>query len=173
MDRLGGLGQPLPFLPRKEDPAVKKGRRSPETTKTGFLSFLGKAETSDTSPLSDTTAAGQVTEAQLEKLLDEVYSTGQDLVRNPSPENVIAYKKSVGRFIRTVVDGSMDVAEIEGRKRFSKDGTVNRQAKYSVLHVVDEKLEKLGAYVLSNQKDKLEILRKVDELQGLLVDLRH
>ena len=38
---------------------------------------------------------------------------------------------------------------------------------------VDEKLEKLGAYVLQNQKDRLEILRKVDELHGLLIDLRH
>ena len=42
-----------------------------------------------------------------------------------------------------------------------------------LLHVIDEKLERLGAYVLQNQKDKLEILRKVDELHGLLVDLSH
>lgn len=104
----------------------------------------------------------------MEVLLDQVYASGQELARNPSPENVVAYKKAVGRFIRQVVDGSVQMAETEGRMR--KD---MKKPKYALLHVVDEKLDKLGAYVLQNQKDRLEILRKVDELHGLLIDLRH
>ena len=167
MDRIGGLGPSQPFLPRKEDPTAKKGRRSSETAKPGFLSFLGKAETADV-PVSSSGEARATTEAQIEVFLDEVYATGQELSRNPSPENVVAYKKAVGRFIRLVVDGSVELSETEGRMR--KD---MKKPKYAILHVVDEKLEKLGAYVLSNQKDKLEILRKVDELHGLLVDLKH
>jgi uncharacterized protein YaaR (DUF327 family) len=167
MDRIGGLGSPQPFLPRKEDPSTKKGRKSPETTKTGFLGFLGRAATPEpTEATAGTDAAGA--ENALEGLLDEVYASGQDLARNPSPENIVAYKKAVGRFIRQVVDGSLEIAETEGRLR--KD---MKKPKYALLHVIDEKLEKLGAYVLSNQKDKLEILRKVDELHGLLVDLKH
>jgi uncharacterized protein YaaR (DUF327 family) len=166
MDRIGGPGPSQPFLPRKEDPAAKKGRRSPEANRTGFLGILNRAsspEVSEGSPLS-----GPEGEAAVESLLDEVYALGQDLARNPSPENIVLYKKAVARFIRLVVDGSVELMETEGRLR--KD---MKKPKYALLHVVDEKLEKLGAYVLSNQKDKLEILRKVDELHGLLVDLRH
>jgi uncharacterized protein YaaR (DUF327 family) len=48
-----------------------------------------------------------------------------------------------------------------------------KKPKYALLQVINDKLDKLGAYVLSNQKDHLEILSKVDELNGLLVDLRH
>jgi len=166
MDRIGGLGSPQPFLPRKEEPSAKKGRKPTETTKSGFLGFLGRAEKPEpaVAGLADTGRS----DAALEALLDEVYTSGQDLARNPSPENIIAYKKAVGRFIRQVVEGSVEIAETEGRMR--KD---MKKPKYALLHVVDEKLEKLGAYVLSNQKDRLEILRKVDELHGLLVDLKH
>jgi len=167
MDKLGGLGSSQPFLPRKEDPSTKKGRKSPETSKSGFLSFLGRAGKTETES-SVVGVGAERAEAALETLLDEVYASGQDLARNPSPENIVAYKKAVGRFIRQVVDGSVEIAETEGRMR--KD---MKKPKYALLHVVDEKLEKLGAYVLSNQKDRLEILRKVDELHGLLVDLKH
>jgi len=167
MDKIGGLGPSQPFLPRKEDPSARKGKRSSEASKTGFLGFLAKADTSETVP-GGLRTEGQGGEAALETLLDQVYASGQDLSRNPSPENVVAYKKAVGRFIRQVVDGSVELAETEGRMR--KD---LKKPKYALLHVIDEKLEKLGAYVLQNQKDRLEILRKVDELHGLLVDLRH
>ena len=168
MDRIGGPGAPQPFLPRKEDPTAKKGRRSPETPKTGFLSFLNRGDPPETEVTAGVAPGGTVSEAALEKRLDEVYASGQNLAKNPSPENIIAYKKAVGVFIRQVVAGSVELAETEGRIR--KD---MKKPKYAILHVVDEKLEKLGAYVLQNQKDRLEILRKVDELHGLLVDLKH
>ena len=125
----------------------------------------------ETPPPPSSTAVGDAdtaSEKALEVLLDEVYASGQELSYNPSPENVVAYKKAVARFIRQVIDGSVELSETEGRLR--KD---MKKPKYALLHVIDEKLEKLGAYVLQNQKDKLEILRKVDELHGLLVDLRH
>jgi len=166
VDRIGGLGPFQPFLPRKEDPGAKKGRKAGEAAKPSFLNFLNRPEpeAADLAPAAGSPEA----EAQVEALLDEVYQLGQDLARNPLPETVIAYKKAVGRFIRRVVEGAVEVVETEGRMR--KDF---KKPKYAVLHVVDEKLDKLGAYVLQNQRDKLEILRRVDELHGLLVDLRH
>lgn len=166
MDRIGGLGPSQPFLPRKDD-ASKKSKKASDSGRTGFLGFLNRAEV----PEAETLAPGRTAEEKevvLEALLDQVYSTGQELAKNPSPENVVSYKKAVGRFIRQVVDGAVEVAESLGRKR--KDMS---QPKYAVLHVIDEKLDKLGSYVLQSQKDRLEILRKVDELHGLLVDLRH
>lgn len=167
MDKLGGLGPSQPFLPRKEDAGAKKGRRTAEASRPGFLSFLDRAAP-DTEVVGAPSAGVPGSQTPIEGLLDQVYDAGQELARNPSPENVVAYKKAVARFIRQIVDGSVEVAETEGRMR--KD---MKKPKYAVLRVIDEKLDKLGAYVLTSQKDKLEILRKVDELNGLLVDLRH
>lgn len=161
MDRVGGVPS-QPFLPRRE---TAKGGKTKAADSPGFLGFLKRTQDQTVEPEGTITPH---TDAEVETLLDEVYATGQELARNPSPENVVAYKKAVGRFIRQVVDGSVELVETEGRLR--KD---MKKPKYALLHVVDEKLEKLGAYVLSNQRDKLEILRKVDELHGLLVDLRH
>jgi uncharacterized protein YaaR (DUF327 family) len=166
MDKISGPGLSQPFLPRKDD--AKKGRKASESSKTGFLGFLKRTDAAEAETSGAGAVSGTAGEAQIETLLDEVYASGQDLARNPSPENVVAYKKAVARFIRQVVDGSVEMTETEGRMR--KD---MKKPKYALLHVVDDKLEKLGAYVLSNQRDKLEILHKVDELHGLLVDLRH
>jgi uncharacterized protein YaaR (DUF327 family) len=163
VDKIGGPGFHQPFLPRKDDAALK-GRKTTSTGKTGFFGLLNRAE----DKIGDApTASGPESDAQLEGLLDDVYATGQQLAANPSPENVIAYKKAVGRFVRQIVSASVELTETEGRLR--KD---MKKPRYAVLHVIDDKLDKLGAYVLQNQKDKLEILRRVDELHGLLVDLK-
>ena len=164
MDKIGGAGFSQPFLPRKDE-APLRGRKTSAPSKTGFFGLLNHTEPSETDAAGS--AEGSEHEAQLEGLLDEVYATGQQLAANPSPENVIAYKKAVGRFVRQIVSASVELTETEGRLR--KD---MKKPRYAVLHVIDDKLEKLGAYVLQNQKDKLEILRRVDELHGLLVDLK-
>jgi uncharacterized protein YaaR (DUF327 family) len=42
---------------------------------------------------------------------------------------------------------------------------------YHVIRVIDEKLDRLAAEVLTNQRDKLSLLAKIDEINGMLVDL--
>jgi len=164
VDKIGGAGFNQPFLPRQGE-APLKGRKTASSQKTGFFGLLHKAE--ETGASAEGGAAGSAADAQLEQLLDAVYSSGQELASNPTPENVIAYKRAVGQFVRQIVASSVELTETEGRLR--KD---MKKPRYAVLHVIDEKLEKLGAYVLQNQRDKLEILRRVDELHGLLVDLK-
>lgn len=163
MDKIGGPGFLQPFLPRKDETPLK-GRKTASTPRTGFFGLLNKAEDST----AQTPLSGPEGEAQLEQLLDDVYASGQELAVNPNPENVIAYKKAVGRFVKQIVAASVELTETEGRIR--KD---MKKPRYAVLHIIDEKLEKLGAFVLQNQKEKLEILRRVDELHGLLIDLKH
>jgi len=164
VDKIGGAGFNQPFLPRQGE-APLKGRKAASPNKTSFFGLLKKTETPETE--APVAAEGPERDAQLEKMLDDVYASGQDLASNPSPENVIAYKKAVGRFVKQIVAASVELTETEGRLR--KD---MKKPRYAVLHVIDDKLEKLGAYVLQNQKDKLEILRRVDELHGLLIDLK-
>jgi len=50
-------------------------------------------------------------------------------------------------------------------------GNILKRKKFTTVVVVDEKLERLAAEVLSSQRDRLEILRRLDEIHGLLVDL--
>ena len=46
-----------------------------------------------------------------------------------------------------------------------------QQKKYVIIRVVDERLESLAAHVLKNQTDQMDILQRIDEIHGMLVDL--
>ena len=54
-----------------------------------------------------------------------------------------------------------------------KSGNVKvpKQNTYTLIKVVDEKLDSLAADILFNQKDSIELAAKVNEISGLLVDI--
>jgi uncharacterized protein YaaR (DUF327 family) len=53
----------------------------------------------------------------------------------------------------------------------SSGGNILKRKKFTTVVVIDERLERLAAEVLSAQRDKLDILRRLDEIHGMLVDL--
>ncbi len=165
MDRIEAQVAFQPFLPTR--PEDRKAKKAVNAKRSSFVSALTKAQESDVPEITASESLN-VTDTDVEQLLDEVQEAGRHLAAYPGPENVQAYKERVRRFVKLVLDRSVTLTEVEGRLR--KD---MKKPKYLLLQVIDEKLEKLGAYILTEQRDKLEILRRVDELHGLLIDLRH
>ena len=43
--------------------------------------------------------------------------------------------------------------------------------KYKVINIVDEKIDKLASDILSNHLETMQILVRIDEINGILVDL--
>lgn len=150
---------------RTEDPKTRKKVQSPPVR--AFSRFLTDAELAASPEADGVFRSGELSESAIETLLDEVHEAGAALAKIPSPEHIHQYKNKVGRFIRMIVGEALEVEEKTGR--IKKDGS---RPKYTLVKVINEKLDKLGAFVLQNQKDKLEILKRIDELNGLLVDLR-
>ncbi len=105
----------------------------------------------------------------LSALLDSVSESGDALKERPVPDNIVRYKEAVRNFMKFVVGRSFSVKTSAGIKK--RVGLEFKQKQYTQIHVIDEKLEKLAAGILSNQKDKLAILAAVEEINGLLVDL--
>jgi uncharacterized protein YaaR (DUF327 family) len=150
-----------PFLPRRkeEDKKVRKGKGL-------FGTLLGRAVEEARGQEGARSAVDEpYSQADLERLLDEVHSSGDKLVENPSVELVQAYKKSVRDFMHYVVERSYAVEQKSSGRNILK-----RNVYYRV-SVIDESLERLAAEILRNQRDKLEILRRVDEINGMIVDL--
>jgi hypothetical protein len=81
---------------------------------------------------------------------------------------VLEYKRSVKEFLRYVVSHALEVEEREGVK-FANP--LKKQKKYTMIKVIDQKVEQLAAGVLQNQRSQLDMLKAVDEIYGLLVDL--
>ncbi len=148
------------FVPRRKEDEKKAGKG-----KGLFRSVLGKAvdEARGSGPAS--LDAQGFSEASVETLLDEVHQAGDSLKQNPTVDLVQAYKKAVRDFVHHVVDRSFLVEQ-----KTSGRNILKRNAYYRI-SVIDESLEKLAAEILRNQRDNLEILRRVDEINGMLVDL--
>jgi len=156
----------VPFVPgfvlrpKTEGAKVKKG-------KSLFGAAFGEAvrdanEGAEAGGLAAT--AGPFSQEALETLLDEVHSAGDRLKENPGMELVAAYKKAVRDFLHYVVDKSYAVEQ-----KTSGRSILKRNVYFNV-SVIDESLERLAAEIIRNQRDKLEILRRIDEINGMLVD---
>ena len=148
-------------LPRRAEGEKKTGKG-----KGVFRSALDSAIASETESASGAAGlGGDYSDADIAELLDGIHESGDKLKENPTVELVQAYKKAVRDFVHYVVEKSYTVEEK------TSGGNILKRKKYYRIAVIDESLEKLGAEILRNQRDKLEILRRVDEIYGMLVDL--
>ena len=148
------------------NPPPEKKKKAGKTLKTGRLSFLNAFKTADA---RQSEVLESSVDESLEELLDEVCGAGDKLKKLPSFANVKEYRSAVQKFIRFVVDNSYAVE----KTRLSRFQVLKRrgQPELTLIKVVDKKLETLAAGILRNQFEQLEVLAKVDEINGLLVNL--
>ena len=167
IERLIPIGS-FPDTRPKKKKYTEKGE-SEKTRRTGFSNALEKAADFEaTRTLSDFGPLPELDGTEtVEVLLDEVHEAGEALKRDPVFGPLNGYKTAVRRFLRYVLDNALETGEILG----IRNPETMLQKKYIAVRVVDEKLESLAAHVLKGQADQLDILRRIDEINGLLVDL--
>ncbi len=148
--------------------AVKPGeKKKPDSTRR-FDRLLDQKTAEST--LQDTALVpphleGLPHEKILEALLDEVHSAGDVLKEKQLPDTIVAYKEAVRHFVRYIVSRTFDVTEtISGTN-------ILKRKKFTQVQVIDEKLEQLAAGILSNQRSQMNLLGRIEEINGLLVDL--
>ncbi|MDR2741407.1 MAG: YaaR family protein [Treponema sp.] len=115
----------------------------------------------------------------LQELLDEVHGSGDDLKQRPFPEEVKRYKKAVRNFLRYIVERGYTAEQQTGIPNSLKPGFNWRRGAvqsrdrtvYTLIQVADRKLEQLAAGILAGQITQLELLARVDEINGILIDL--
>jgi uncharacterized protein YaaR (DUF327 family) len=118
-------------------------------------------------------------EEVVQELLDSVRGAGDDLRKHPMPEEILRYKKAVRNFLHYVIENGYAVEEQEGIPNAQKPGykgslwdpAAKRATAFHVVQVVDHKLDRLAAEILTGQVSQLELLAKLEEITGLLVDL--
>ena len=144
----------------------KKGASKSDKTGKSFLSIVSGDADENRGPC-ETAAPGDPASAagDMETLLDRVHELGERLKEDPTLRTVGEYRSAVRNFLQIVVDSCYKVEERAGSK------SILRQKKFTQIRIVDDKLERLAAGVMSSQRDQLEILRRVDEIHGILIDL--
>lgn len=147
------------FLAPKERDSKKVQKQ-----KTVFQSVLETAKESE-SESQISAIANQKNIENLEELMDAIHSSGDLLKDKPSIENIKQYKESVRGFLKYIVDNTFDIEEhMTGRN-------ILKRKKHTLVQIVDQKLEQLAATILQGQKSQLEILKRLEEISGLLIDL--
>lgn len=104
-------------------------------------------------------------EVPLAELLDAICENGEKVKKEPRRETVFEYKRSVQKLISLVLERAIIVEEQ------TSSPNILRQKRFTLIKVIDQKLDRLVSEVLVNQRDALELLGRIDEINGLLVDL--
>ncbi len=112
--------------------------------------------------------AGMEFEEALVYLKDQADMASDALKNDFSLEAFTQYRSAISNMMKFIVQSNYD---IEMNKRRIPSRKYNT-SKFYLLKVIDEKLDKLAAEILSIQHaDTIKMLARIDEINGILVDL--
>lgn len=99
---------------------------------------------------------------EVDKYLTQIKDIGKDLANTRGYTHVIRYKQAIQKYLKSVVDYTYETDK--------KDSFWSNNY-FKTVRVVDEKLENLTKSVLENEKDNIDIISEIDNINGLLIDL--
>lgn len=103
---------------------------------------------------------------KMENLLKEIENQGKRLSESQTLKELKKYKEMIKNFLSEAV-----------RKTYAlkDEATWDRRGRhkvYTTIEKVNQKLEDLTTAVLGQQENQLDLLQRVDEIRGLLVDMK-
>lgn len=101
----------------------------------------------------------------LERALEDIDRKGKALVEERTIENLYIYKDMIRDFIREVLEKGLSLQE---RRGFSRAG---RTKILRTVAEIDKKLVDLTNIILRREERELNLLKRIGEIQGLLVDI--
>ncbi len=159
MARIESVDGGYPFKKSEKKKAAKKQVQAARS----FESIIGLHSTDESEQVESFTEIAE--SSDLSTLIDEVHEAGEKLKDSVSLENIRIYKNRVKSFLRYVIHIMMDVDE-------KTSGTnILKKKRFTLIRVIDEKLERLVAAILRGQSEQLNILERIEEINGLIVDI--
>jgi uncharacterized protein YaaR (DUF327 family) len=104
----------------------------------------------------------RVAQETLVAFLAEIDEQGKRLAKHPIRSEIEKYRALVGKFVKEALQ-QMNVVEKH---------TDRKNRSFTLVKEIDKKLSELTELLLSGQAKPIDILGKLDEIQGLLVDLK-
>jgi len=109
---------------------------------------------------SSTLDMAQREHLKLEEMLDKIKAAGDRLKRTKSKADVIEYKEQVQEYLTFVLNNYYRIKQDYGLGRL-----------LIRIEIINKKIEELTASLLEQQQANFEIVGKIDEITGLLLDL--
>ena len=118
-------------------------------------------------PAFDPNSRDDVSSEEIEQLLDSIHELGDELLHKGTFTAVQNYREAVKSFVRRTVSRTLNVEE------HTSGGNVLNRKRFSIVQVIDQKLDRLVQGMLQSQSSQMELMSRVEEIHGLLVDLSH
>jgi uncharacterized protein YaaR (DUF327 family) len=104
-------------------------------------------------------------QARLNGLMKEISEQGDKISKHMDIKDMKKYRALVKDFMNEVVSRSHE---------FSRENFLDRRGRhrvYGIVRLVDENLDELAKELMNDEKDHINILSKIDEIKGLLLDI--
>lgn len=102
---------------------------------------------------------------RLQLMMEEITMQGKKLSKHMDIRDMKHYRELIKSFLNEVVNRS---------HKFSRENFLDRRGRhrvYGMIKLVDKNLDELAEALLADEKDGIAILSKIDEIQGLLLDI--
>lgn len=107
----------------------------------------------------------RMSQERLTQLLNDIDKQGQILSRSRSIRDFYLYKNLVKKFMEEAVRFGI---ALEDRRGMNRRG---RSRLYKIIKEVDEQLLKLADELISEQAPMIDLLQRIGEIRGLLINL--
>lgn len=115
------------------------------------------------------TLISRIAESELQEklsaMMGQIVEQGNSIKKRRNISDMRRYRELIKSFLNEVVNRSHE---------FSRENFLDRRGRhrvYGIIRLVDETMDKLAAELIADEQDGIEILRLVDEIQGLLLDI--
>lgn len=102
---------------------------------------------------------------QLQSLLKDIESAGERLSRSRTFKDLSKYKTLVKKFVKEAVDFGMDLKQSHSWNQYGQGRSLK------IVETIDEKLVELTEGVLEKEGHSIDLLGKIGEIKGLLINL--
>lgn len=104
-------------------------------------------------------------QAHLNALMEEISTEGKKLAKKRDVKDMKHYRGLVKEFLNEIVTRSHE---------FTRENFLDKRGRhrvYGIIRLVDDNLDALAQELMKDEKDNLEILRRIGEIEGLLLDI--
>lgn len=107
----------------------------------------------------------QRTQEQLQQKLQDIQRQGERLAKLMTVRELMLYRQMVKQYLEDTIRRGVGLKEVRG---FDRRGRVKR---YKLLDEIDAALVSMAEDMLHSEEGRIELLNKIGEIRGILINL--
>ncbi|WP_028560754.1 YaaR family protein [Paenibacillus pinihumi] len=104
------------------------------------------------------------TQEQLQKKLQDIHNQGERLAKSMTVREMTLYKQMIRKFLEDTLRRGVGLRETKGWDRRG------RTKRYKLLEEVDAVLLGMGEELLDTEQGRIDLLERIGEIRGLLIN---